>query len=261
MKITQQTATKLILEATKYSFLKRAFFFLFASPFFLVGIFIIVDLGKVNTLECQKSLSREISCSLNRRNLLGEEVITIEKGSLDKAELGVNSSDDSDTYRVNLITKEGIVPLTEVYSSGIKEKRDNTNQINYFINNSSDINLQIIQDDRWFAYPVGSVFVLSGAGLMAVSLLFFTQVKCTFDKGIQRFYLIEKNVLKTHEKEYKMWEIKSAELVEHKDSKGRKSYNVDLVFKNMSRIKIDIDGGLSGCQEFVNTFNNFLGLT
>jgi len=262
MKIKEQTAQKLILEATTLnSSLKRLFFFLFATPFFVAGVFIILYMGKINILECQRRLSEEISCVLSRKGLLGEEIINLKKGQLQQAKLGINRSDNSNTYRVNLITKKGITPLTEVYSSGLKGKRNHIDQINRFINNPSNSSLIIIQDERWFAYPFGGVFVLVGAGLMIYSLTFFIQVKCIFDKGKQQLFLTEKNLFNTQYIDYKIWQIKLVELIVHRDSKGRKSYSVDVVFKNNSRLRLDIAGGFSGCQEFVDTLNRFLDLS
>ena len=261
MQIKKQTPQKLILEATKsYNGLKRFFLFLFATPFFAAGIFIILNMGKIYTLQCQKELSEEISCVLSRNSLISKETINLEKGQLQKAELGISPSDNSNSYRVNLITMEGVIPLAELYSSGVQSKRDNVNRINNFIKNPSTDSLMISQNDRWFAYPFGAVFALSGMGLMFFSLTFFTQVSCIFDKRKQKVFLTEQNLFETRYSEHKIGQIKSAELITHASREG-KSYSVDVVFKNNSRMKLYLDHSFSSCQKFIDTLNKFLNLS
>lgn len=260
MKIKQQSAQQLILVSPKNSFLKRFFFFLFATPFLGAGLFVMLEVGKVSILQCDRPLPEQISCVLTRQNLLRKNTINLSTGQLKQAELGISRGDDSDTYRVNLITDEGIIPLNNNYSSGLESKRNNVNKINQFIQDSSLSNLTVIQDDRWFGYLFGGVFALVGGGLMIFSLTFFIQTDCVFDKRKKRIFLNKKNLFKTKFKDYKISEIKAIEIVDSRDSDGDVTYYVDVIFINKYHLKLDITGGFAGCEEVVNRLNKFLDL-
>lgn len=260
MKIKQQTAQQLILESPKNSFLKRLLIFLFATPFFGAGIFVMFEVGKINILKCSKPLPEQISCVLTRQNLLRKNTIDLPAGQLKQAELGVSSDDDGISYRVNLITDQGIIPLSDIYSSGSGGKRNNVNKINRFIQDSSLNNLTVMHDDRWFAYPFGGAFALIGGGLMIFSLTLFIQTDCVFDRRKKRLFLNEKNLFKTRFKDYKISEIKAIEIVDSRDSDGDVTYHVDVIFINKYHLKLDITGGFAGCEEVVNRLNKFLDL-
>ena len=79
-------------------------------------------------------------------------MLSIPMGELQRAEVEVNEDSDGDTYRVVLITENGRIPLSEVYSSGERGKRARANQINAFLSNPEQMSLRIQQDHRWFAY-------------------------------------------------------------------------------------------------------------
>lgn len=111
--------------------------------------------------------------------------------------LGISEGDEGYTYRVEMLTSDGEIPLTPVYSSGEKSKREKIKKINDFINNQTANFLIIKQDDRIFAYIFGRLFTLNGSGLMIGSLTFLRQISCVFAKSKSKGFLPEYNLFKS----------------------------------------------------------------
>ncbi|NCQ40365.1 MAG: hypothetical protein GW795_00360, partial [Cyanobacteria bacterium] len=214
---------------------------------------------KLNTLKCDRVETQQISCQLTRQGLKGKEIINISK--LYSTELGVSDSDDGETYGIELNTSEGIIPLTEVYSSGSKNKRKKIRQIDNFITDKNQTSLQITHDDRLFAYPFGAIFVFIGGGLMVASLTFFRQIYCIFDKSKKKFLIREDNVFQSKIKEYNLGEIKTIAMVEEKDSDGDKVLKPKIILHKGLEIYLDITGNISEQEMMIKSINNFLQLT
>jgi hypothetical protein len=64
---------------------------------------------------------------------LGEKSISQVRG----ARLGESSYEDTPTYRVELVTTEGYVPVTSLYTSGYSTKKDCVDKINAFARGAS----------------------------------------------------------------------------------------------------------------------------
>ncbi|BAQ65274.1 hypothetical protein [Geminocystis sp. NIES-3709] len=263
MKIVEENSQLLHLENTNKIYLGRLFLFLFATPFFSAGIAVIIFLGKLNTLKCNHAIipqaqieTQQISCQLTRQGLMRKETINIPQ--LYEVELGVSDSDDGETYRIELITSQGKIPLAEVYSSGSKNKRKKLKKIKSFIKNSNEDSLIIKQDDRFFAYPFGGIFVLVGGSLMVASLTFFRQIYCIFDKTKGKFFMREDNPFKSVIKEYRLGEIKRIEMLEEKDSDGDKVLKPKIILHRGLEIGIDLTGNMSEKEKTIKSINNFL---
>ena len=59
-----------------------------------------------------------------------------------------------------MLTKTGEIPLADATRWG--DKNHIANQINSFVKNTDIKSLNVSQDDRWFGWIFGGIFVLSG---------------------------------------------------------------------------------------------------
>jgi hypothetical protein len=53
---------------------------------------------------------------------------------------------------------------------GEREKQEKANQINTFVENPQQISLTIRQDERWFCYSFGGIFLIAGVFTLVNSL-------------------------------------------------------------------------------------------
>lgn len=258
MKIKKQTSQILELGNDKFHS-GRLSLFLFATPFLCAGIAVILFIGKLNTLKCERVEIEQISCQLIRQGLKGIETINIRK--LYSAELGVSDKDDGETYGIKLNTSEGIIHLTEGYSSGRKNKLKKVEQMNNFIADKTQTYTQIKQDDRLFAYSFGGIFILVGIRLMIGSLRFYRPINCIFDKNKEKFFIREDNLFQSKIKEYNLIDIKSVAMVEEKDSEGDSILKPKIILNNNFKISLDITGEIYEQEMMIKSINNFLDLT
>lgn len=168
MKIVEPTPNRLRLQAN--NLMTAMGTVLFGSIFVVGGLAAMVVFGELATLTCHRVEPTQGSCQFVHSSLLGSDETTIPLNQLQSAKVDVNESHKGDTYRVVLLTDSGKVPFTTAWSSGAVEKQKNADQINAFIGNPGKASLRVQQDDRWFAYPFGGIFILAGAGVVLGSL-------------------------------------------------------------------------------------------
>ncbi len=260
MRIVEQTSTILKLQG-KGRF-TGLFGVLFGAPFFLAGLAVILFIGNLSALKCDRVAATQIACKLTSANILRQKIVPIEAGQLQGAEVQVNEDSDGDTYRVVLITKSGKIPLTDVYSSGIGTKyRENVDKINSFIGNPAQESLLIQQDDRWFAYPFGGIFMLVGGGIILGSLRWKFQTSCIFNKSTGKMYLTEQSLIESESKEWMLHHIKEAKAIAGTDSDGDKTYNTKLILKSGEEIALEIPNPASNHYKVTESINRFLGIS
>ncbi len=168
MKNVEQTPNPLSLQPN--NLMMAMWTVLFGSVFVVAGLAAMVFFGELATLTCQRLEPTQGSCQFVRSGLLGSDETTIPLNQLQSAKVDVIASSKGDTYRVVLLTDGGKVPFTTASSSGAEGKQKNADRINAFIGNSGKTSLRVQQDDRWFAYPFGGIFVLLGGGVVLGSL-------------------------------------------------------------------------------------------
>jgi hypothetical protein len=173
MKIVQQTPTELTLR------LRPVGLWIFGGIFAVAGLAVIVFLGRATTLTCRRAEPTQVSCELMESGLPGLQLREISVSRLYGAEAETSTSSDGNTYRVVLLTSEGKVPFTAIYSSGSEAKQTTASHIATFVHTSEET-LTAQDDSRWFAYPFGSIFV--AAGLFVISI--GQAVACSFDKAL-----------------------------------------------------------------------------
>ena len=144
---------------------------LIGSFFVVAGLGAIMIFGELATLTCQRVQPTQGSCQFVRSRLLGSNETTISLNQLQSAKVDVTvSGKGGGTYRVVLLTDGGEVPFTTASSSGAEEKQENADRINAFIANPGKTSLRVQQDDRWFVYIFGGIFILLGGGVVTGQL-------------------------------------------------------------------------------------------
>jgi hypothetical protein len=141
----------------------------FGGIFLAVGLAIGLMFGKEHTFECVRLTPQtdEGTCELVSAGVRGDvEVQTLPISELQGARVAshYDSDDGTTTYRVELLTERGDIPLTEVWSSGQSGKQQNAQDIEQFVQDQSITTLTIAQDDRWFGYLFLGIF--GGIGLL-----------------------------------------------------------------------------------------------
>ncbi len=161
-----------------------------------VGIGIVLAMGNVSTLDCMRSSPETIQCDLISEGLLGSQSRQIQSlegakldtkisvdrnGNRDRSRdrsgvsitLGDNDRDRdrhgrrvTKSYRVLLLDSDQEIPLTSVYSSGLKDKEQTVVQINRFIEQQSQSTLMIEKDNRGWVYPIGGGVMVVGIGFL-----------------------------------------------------------------------------------------------
>ncbi|NEQ70220.1 MAG: hypothetical protein F6K21_32960, partial [Symploca sp. SIO2D2] len=106
--------------------------------------------------------------------VLGSDVTTIPIKSLQGAKLK-GSSGRGTTYRIELLTAEGTVAVTGVYTSGRRSKQQQVEQIRSFVEDPTQVSLNIKQDSRWIGYLFGVAF--GGVGVLFVLSALITPFK------------------------------------------------------------------------------------
>lgn len=126
-------------------------------PFIVVGLWLVFS-AQNTTLSCQQIESKQGNCKLTESSLSGSKTQEI---SLDNLLGGKVTKGRKDSRRVVLLTKSGEIPFTN-YDTRWGDKNYIAKEINNFVENADRKSLNVSQDDRWFGWIFGSIFVLGG---------------------------------------------------------------------------------------------------
>lgn len=259
MQFTEQTSTVLKLQAEDNDYPSRWVVMLMGIFFFLSGLGFMITLGRLVELKCKRVEPTQVACELISSNLLGKHTTPIPTGQLQGAEVDKTSDSEETFYRVELLTKNGRVPLTEMYF-GSGRQYEQADQINAFVSNPQQMSLKIQQRHSWLAYPFGGLFAFVGGCITFGCMIRKFQTSCIFDKGSHRMYLKQHNVFKSEVIEHMIHEIKEAQVVEGTDSDGDKTYSTSLVLHSGEPIPLQIDGSGAEHYKIAQSINHFLGV-
>jgi hypothetical protein len=126
--------------------------------------------GQMTELVCSRSLKRVTCDRTITTGLIREK--TVELQQVEGARLQQVGRKFRNAYRVVLITASGEVPLTEDFKSDERKTQEVADQINEFMNPSSEPKLAVQVDDRAQSNLFGLMFISTGGlwVLMAVVL-------------------------------------------------------------------------------------------
>ncbi|MBD0335605.1 MAG: hypothetical protein ICV62_08955, partial [Cyanobacteria bacterium Co-bin13] len=209
--------------------------------------------------ECSRTAAAQ--CELVQSSPLGSRSRTFPIASLQQAGVETHRNSDGDyTYRVVLTTDQGLVPLTNAYSSGNGFHQNRAAQINQFIQTPTASSLRIHQDDRW----LGLLFLLlfSGSGI-ALTLFVGKVVTCDFDKGMGQLTFTQRGLLKTETIRHPLHHLVGVTLQRSSGSKGGYTYRVAMVLKSGETLPLTsyYDSGKRDKEKTADTIRSFLGLS
>jgi hypothetical protein len=135
---------------------------LYGLVFTACGCVLSLIFGQAAILTCNRIEPSQIECVRQTKWLrwvpVGEQSIPELRG----AEVGQSCDEDGCTYRVELNTAEGLIPLTTYFSSGAGPKQEATERINAFLQNPQGSSLTVRSDAGLLAFILPFAFVLVG---------------------------------------------------------------------------------------------------
>jgi hypothetical protein len=151
--------------------IKRLFgLWAFGIVFALFGIAFLYLFGQGTTLICAHVESNRIDCT-KQVTWMGRPIKETQHiGQLRGAYVQDNCDEDGCTYRVELRTADGTVPLTSVYSSGLEKKRSTADRINAFVD-SREGTLTLQESASWIAILVSGAFLIVGLAVIILGTL------------------------------------------------------------------------------------------
>lgn len=155
--------------------------------FVLVGIGLLFIFGTKVTLECDRSRPPAGICTLRTTGMFSSRQYDFAIAELQRAVVDVSYGEDSDTYRVVLVTNSGAVALTSYYSSGASAKEKAVDQINAYLKYDGQQTVSVSLDDRVFSSIMAGLF--SGIGALMV---FFAVLK-TIQFNQEIFHFVQDN--------------------------------------------------------------------
>jgi hypothetical protein len=134
--------------------------------FFGTGLVLFYLLGQVATLNCTREADQQVGCILTTKWMNISRLEEVKFYPLLAADTEESCDEDGCTYRVALKTRSGSLPMTEGYSSGYDDKKQQVDQINRFLADSSQQTFQLVSGaDLWIIFPL----VFMGVGVWQVA--------------------------------------------------------------------------------------------
>jgi hypothetical protein len=150
--------------------LRSLFFMLiFGLIFALAGLAAFWFFGRSAEVACTRLEVREVRCEI-KETLLGMVIRRNTALNPQKAIVEVDEDSDGDTYRVALVTAQGVVPLTQHYSSDGAFTRTET-ELNKFLSNPAAKTVSLSQPPSPWIYLFPICFTGFGV-LMILGLTF-----------------------------------------------------------------------------------------
>lgn len=149
---------------------------IFALIFVLGGLLAFWLFGRSIAVTCTRLELREVRCDITETSF-GLTVRRATALNPQQAIIEVNEDSDGDTYRVALVTAQGVVPLTDVWSSDGAFSQTET-QLNQFLQDSAAKTVSVAQaPSPWiYLFP----FCFCGVGLFMLLASSFDTY--TFDR-------------------------------------------------------------------------------
>ena len=142
----------------------------FGIVFAAFGVVFLYLFGQSTTLTCTHVESNWIDCT-KQVTWMGRSIKEAQHiRQLRGAYVQDNCDEDGCTYRVELRTADGTVPLTSVYSSGFEEKQSAADRINAFVD-SQEGELTLQESSGWIAILTAAVFLIVGLAVIVLGTL------------------------------------------------------------------------------------------
>jgi hypothetical protein len=147
----------------------------FGLAFSCCGLIFLLFMAQRTDLDCRRVEPNLMNCQV-KTSLLGLTPIgTQDISGLIDAEVAENCDSDGCTYRVELHTTRGKMPLTSYYSSGEESKRALADKINRFVQEGSteSISLRVYAGEGFGLIGLIPIaFMLLGVGIFVYGFIF-----------------------------------------------------------------------------------------
>lgn len=228
--------------------------FVLAFIFFCVGLLVMAGFMQSATLECKREGLIQM-CYYTHYSVLGETVKEIKVEDLKGAEVIESSSDDGDTYSVEIHTTNSSFGMTGISSSGYGSKEYIVGEINDFVNNTLRPTLFVEERISFIPLLIGGVF--STFGVLAFVLV--SKISIYIDRASQQLTIVKKCLIRKTMQTYSFSEIDSAYVDESTSSDGS-TYRVALELNNEKDVPLMAyySSGYDSKKELADTINLYL---
>jgi hypothetical protein len=206
--------------------------------------------GRSAEVACTRLEVREVRCEI-KETLLGLALRHTTVVNPHKAVIEVNEDSDGDTYRVSLVTAQGVVPLTSHYASDGSFTRTET-ELNQFLQSPTARTVQASQPvSAWiYLFP----FCFTGFGLlMILNLKFETYI---FDRDRDALLIKRESLLGTRVTEEPLSGLK-LNVRDHSDS-DTSSYRVHALTSTGRDWTVGDYNTPSDAQQLIQRIEDFL---
>ena len=223
---------------------------IFGLIFTLAGLAAFWFFGRQAAVECTRLEMREVRCEI-KETLLGMTVRLKTAINPSEAQVQVNEDSDGDTYRVALVTPQGVVPLTDVWSSDGSFTQTET-QLNQFIKNPAAKTVVVSQPPSPWIYLFPVCF--GGFGILMILGLSFETY--TFDRDRALLLIKRESLRGTRVSEEPLSGLKLT-VRDHSDSDST-SYRVHVHTGAGRDITLGNYGNQNSAQRLVQRIEEFI---
>ncbi|MBD1910537.1 MULTISPECIES: hypothetical protein [unclassified Leptolyngbya] len=257
MRIVQQTPTYLKLQENRL--LTQLWRVAIALPFVFSGLASMVLLGETAELMCDRTTPTEVSCQISNQTLLRKSQTPLPP--LKGAEVETRSNAQGQNYRISLLTSGQRIPLTQGWSPSQDDRQMEVDAINVFLEDPSQPSFNLKQDARWFAYPLGLLFVGLGGVILATGWNKAHPDLCTFDrrsKQIQWQRTIAGSSVDRRELTFQ--DVEEVRVFRSKDGESDRPYTTRLILQSGEMLPLMSSADQNQQLELASTINRFLGI-
>ncbi|MBE9101502.1 tetratricopeptide repeat protein [Vacuolonema iberomarrocanum] len=246
MRVTEQTHRRLTIQHKPY------WPWVFGGIATVIGVVLGAALFGSTTLRCDRTTTQ---CELTHSNMFGDRQRTFASDSLQGAEVDRTRDSDGDvTYRVVMQTREGEIPLTRAYTSGLGQRRRQADAINAFIQTPTQASLEIQQN----SYLIGIIIFIFFGLFGSVMVLFIQSGLFTFDKTLGQLTITRSHIFgRKRQEQYPLKQLVAAQLQHSKEA-----CRVVLMMESGQLIPLMnyYSSGIAPKQKIVNEISTFLGV-
>ncbi len=228
MKIVEYTSTKLTIQQNR-----PVRHWIIGLIFMIVGLIAILGPEQMTTFTCDRVTPNQGSCQLVHSSLLFSDEITIPLENLQEAKLQFNQSYGNDYSRLVLITNNEPIYFKNDSGSQLDKQKNIADKINSFIDQENQKKINIQEDNRYFSYIFGGLFLLVGFVGSGVVTQEFT---CNFDKSVGCLTLIKKGFLLTRRVKKPISDIIGLQVDKPQKRQEKKNYRINLILTSGKRI-------------------------
>lgn len=263
MKIVEQNSNKLTLHSPALGA------WIFGSIIGAIGIFLpLFCAGKtIHLFSCDRTSANEGTCKIQEINRWGKQppkillLNELKGANLDTKVTYDKKGREHIDYRVYILTEQ-----KDIYfiSNSERDYLDNiVNQINEFVNNSTEPELRIktVSDNSIVMYIIGAVL-----GVVSIALLLADDIICSFDKASGMFYIKKQGIRGKRLKSERNLNISDILIEENNRFQNKQTgkihitYKLSLVLKSGENLFLDSGANRESYIEINNNIRQLINI-